>query len=210
MNTNPGSRLCLPTGSTPVPAYAEFIRHGGTLLAAEIFLLDEFGLPAGHPARCDAMIHRTLLDQLASPPAALHALDPDADDTAAECSRYEAAIADGGLDLALLGLGGNGHVGLNEPGSAAHSRTRRVELAPETVAHAAGYGGGPPPRWGLTMGIATILESQALWLLVTGAHKAEILRRTLLGEIGSGVPASWLRSHPNLVVLADDAAAAAL
>lgn len=203
-----GYRLCLPTGSTPVPAYEAFAARGGSLATTTLFLLDEFGLPAGDPARCDAMIRRTLLDALSAPPGALEALDPQAPDLEAECGRYEAALGEGGLDLTLLGLGGNGHLGLNEPGSTFDSRTRRVDLAPQTVAHAADYGAAQRPRWGLTMGIATILESREIWLLVTGEHKAAILRRVLTGPIGSDVPASFLRTHSNVMVLADDAAGA--
>ncbi len=201
-------RLCLPTGSTPVPAYEAFAAQGGSLATTTLFLLDEFGLPAGDPARCDAMIRRTLLDSLSAPPGALEALDPQAPDLEAECARYEATLAEGCLDLTVLGLGGNGHLGLNEPGSTIDSRTRRVDLAPQTTAHAAVYGAAQRPRWGLTVGIATILESREIWLLVTGEHKSGILRRVLTGPIGSDVPASFLRTHPNVVVLADDAAAA--
>ncbi len=177
------------------------------LSRSELLLVDEFGLPAGHPARCDEMIGRHLLDLLPAPPAAVHTVDVDAADLAAECRRYERLAA--GLDLTLLGLGGNGHVGLNEPGSAEGSRTRVVELAPETAAHADTYGAGAAPAWGVTMGIATLLGSAEIWLLVTGAHKAAILRRVLDGPIGPDVPATFLRRHPNAVVLADDAAAAA-
>lgn len=208
VGSTPGFRLCLPTGSTPVPAYAAFAAHGGSLQEATVFLLDEFGLPVGHPARCDAMLSRTLLDRLPEPPARVHSLDPSAPDLAEECRRYESELAAGGCDLTLLGLGGNGHLGLNEPGSDRTSRTRRVELAPATVAHAAAYGSGEPPMWGLTMGIGTILDSREIWLLVTGSHKAAILDRVLHGPIGPALPASFLRTHPNVVVLADEKATA--
>ena len=206
----PALRLCLPTGSTPMPAYRSFAHRGGSLRDATVFLLDEFGLPPGHPARGDSMIRRTLLDHLEGPPQHMHALDPAASDLVAECHRYEAAVLDGGLDLTLLGLGGNGHLGLNEPGSERATRTRRVALAAETIEHAEEYGSGERPAWGLTMGIRTILESREVWLLVTGAHKAAILRRALSGPIGAEVPASYLRTHRNALVLADEAAAVQL
>ena len=203
-------RLCVPTGSTPVPAYRALAEQGGGLGAATVFLLDEFGLPPGHPARCDSMIRRALLDHLEVAPRHFHALDPDATDLDAECARYETAVAAGGLDLTLLGLGGNGHLGLNEPGSERNSRTRRVTLAPSTMRHAEEYGPGGRPSWGLTMGIGTILESKEIWLLVTGEHKAAILSRALNGPVGSAVPASFLRDHANVVVVADAPAAAQL
>lgn len=195
-----------------MPAYRSFADAGGSLRGATVFLLDEFGLPPGHPARCDGMIRRTLFDHLEGPPNRLFALDPGAADLTAECRRYEAAVEAGGLALTVLGLGRNGHLGLNEPGSNATSRTRRVALAPETMRHAEEYGREEPqqPAWGLTMGIGTILDSEQIWLLVTGAHKAAILAKALNGPIGAEVPASFLRSHPNVVVLADEDAVAEL
>ncbi|MFO8074869.1 MAG: 6-phosphogluconolactonase, partial [Egibacteraceae bacterium] len=113
----PRLRVCLPTGSTPQGPYtavAERLASGQASLAeAEILLLDEFGeLAPGHPARCATMLARDLLDRLDAPPAAVHRLDPDAEDLDAECARFRRVVADGGLDLCLLGLGANGHVGL--------------------------------------------------------------------------------------------------
>jgi glucosamine-6-phosphate deaminase len=203
-------RLCLPTGRTPRPAYAAFAAGGGDLGDTDVFLLDEFVLPDRHPARCDEMLQRDLLDLLPGPPRALHALDPGAADLDAECARYAALVADGGLDLTLLGLGGNGHLGLNEPGSGATSPTRAVDLTPETTETAAGYGAGAAPSRGVTLGMADLLASHEVWLLVTGEHKADILRRSVTGPVGPEVPASYLRGHPNTLVLADAAAASLL
>jgi glucosamine-6-phosphate deaminase len=204
----PGIRLCLPTGNTPVPAYRAFAESGGRLDQTELFLLDEFGLPGGHPARCDEMLQRSLLELVATPPAALHSIDVAADDVAAACARHADVVADGGLDLTLLGLGANGHLGLNEPGSEPHSPTRIVELHEATVRNAAVYGEGAAPQWGVTLGLGSLLASREIWLLVTGAAKAEILYDALTGSIGPAVPASYLQNHPNAIVLADQAAAA--
>jgi len=206
----PGTRLCLPTGSTPGPAYAAFAAGGGRLDRTEVFLLDEFVLPAGHPARCDEMIRRDFLDLLDHGPAALHQLDPGAESLTDECARYEALIAGSGLDLTLLGIGGNGHIGLNEPGSAPDGITRIVGLASSTVEAAARYGEGAPPQMGLTLGLAAVLASREIWLLVTGEHKAGILYEALHGPVGSDVPASFLQEHPNTIVLTDEAAAGLL
>ena len=210
MDERNGIRLCLPTGDTPQPGYAAFASMGGRLDGTEVFLLDEFVLPDGHPARCDEMLARALLDHLDAPPRTLHQLDPSAESLADECDRYEALVADGGLDLTLLGLGGNGHLGLNEPGTEADSATRVVDLHQQTIAHAADYGRGAAPTRGMTLGLRAILASEEIWLLVTGSHKASILHRALAGPVGPGVPASYLQTHPNVSVIADEAAAALL
>ena len=204
----PGLRLCLPTGNTPVPAYQAFADKGGRLDRTDVFLLDEFGLPGGHPARCDEMLQRSLLGLIDTAPASLHSIDVAADDVDAACRRYDVEIADGGLDLTLLGLGTNGHLGLNEPGSQPDSPSRVVDLHETTVANAAVYGAGATLQWGVTLGMAPLLASREIWLLVTGAAKAEILHRALAGPIGPEVPASYLQTHPNATVLADQAAMA--
>lgn len=206
MQRNPAARLCLPTGETPRPVYAV----GASVMdldAATVFLLDEFDLPAGSPARCDVMMQRDFLDLLTRQPKVVHSLDPSVSDPDAECRRYESLVADGGLDLTLLGLGGNGHLGLNEPGSPAHAPTRVTRLAPSTTEAAGRYGAEADLNWGMTLGMQAILESDEVWLLVSGSHKAEILERTLNGPIGPDVPATYLREHPNATVFADRSAA---
>jgi glucosamine-6-phosphate deaminase len=206
MQRNPAARLCLPTGETPRPMYA-VAASVMDLDAATVFILDEFDLPPGNPARCDMMIQRDLLDLLTHQPKAVHGLDPGVPDPDAECRRYESLVADGGLDLTLLGLGGNGHLGLNEPGSPADAPTRVTRLAPSTIDAASRYGAGAEPKWGMTLGMQAILESEEVWLLVVGSHKAGILDRALNGPIGPDLPATYLQEHPNATVFADRAAA---
>jgi glucosamine-6-phosphate deaminase len=191
-----------------VPAYRAFADAGGRLDQTEVFLLDEFVLPAGHPARCDEMLRRSLLGLIDTAPASLHSIDVGAPGVAAACRQYDAEVADGGLDLTVLGLGANGHLGLNEPGSEPDSPTRVVDLHETTVANAAVYGAGATPQWGVTLGMGPLLASREIWLLVTGAAKAEILHRALTGPIGPEVPATYLQTHPNAAVLADQAAMA--
>lgn len=216
LRQRPRLRVCLPTGSTPRGLYAAIAERvaGGqaSLAEAEVLLLDEFGgLAPGDPARCATMLARDLLDRLDTPPAAVHRLDPDADDLDAECARYHRVVADGGLDLCLLGIGANGHVGLNEPGSPANAPTRQVALAAATIGAASRYGDGhAAPTWGLTLGMAEILEAREVWLLVSGAHKAAVLAEALEGPVTAALPASLLRSHGRLRVLADEPAAEGL
>ena len=154
------------------------------------------------------MLQRSLLGLIDTAPASLHSIDVADDDVAAACHRYDAEVADGGLDLTVLGLGTNGHLGLNEPGSEPDSSSRVVDLHETTVANAAAYGTGPAPQWGVTLGMGPLLASREIWLLVTGAAKAEILHRSLTDPIGPEVPASYLQTHPNVAVLADQAAMA--
>lgn len=202
----PNARLCLPTGETPQPVYA---RAAPVIdfSSSAVFVLDEFDLPEGDPARCDSMITRDFLSLLIDPPASVDALDPGAPDPEAECRRFESLVDAGGLDLTMLGLGGNGHLGLNEPGTAFDASTRVVRLAEATARAAGRYGPGATPESGMTLGMRSILDSQEVWLLVTGEHKATILDRVLNGPIGPDVPATYLRDHPNAVVFADRSAA---
>ena len=190
--------------------YASFARHGGNLATATAFLLDEFGLPEGSPARCDVMLRRELLDLLDEPPGRLVTWDTSAEDRDAECRRMEADIADGGLDLVIVGIGPNGHVGMNEPGTPPQSRSRVVDLHPETRRGALRYGAATEPAWGMTLGIATLMEADTIWLLATGAAKAAIMARALRGEVTPEVPASLLLDHPDLRVYLDEHAAAHL
>lgn len=206
-------RLCLPTGTTPRPVYerlAAAVAAGEASFArTHLFLLDEFGgLPPDDPARCANMLAVDLVDHLDVDASRVHVPDVDGEDLEAACTAYEAAIAAaGGLDLALLGLGGNGHVGMNEPGADPDGRTHVTALHRSTRDHAVTYGATTAPSWGVTIGLGTLAEADELWLLVTGEHKRDVLARALEGPITQDVPASLLRRHARLLVLTDDAAA---
>jgi glucosamine-6-phosphate deaminase len=130
-------------------------------------------------------------------------LNPEAPDLEAACRNYEAAIGHG-FDLVLLGVGLNGHLGLNEPGSAPDSLTRRVELHPASVKASAQYLAHPGlPTWGLTVGMKQLLASKEVWLLATGAAKAPIMQRVVKGPPDVSVPATLLQQHPNCFVFLD-------
>lgn len=210
LRARPDLRLCLPTGQTPVPLYDELARRREAAWgSAEIVLLDEYlGLPDGDPARGGDRLRRELVERLPEPPAAYHEIDLAADPE--EAARRHDAVAARGLDLTLVGLGLNGHIGLNEPGSGADSPTAVVSLASASRSVAEGYGAGDAPARGITLGLARILESKELWLLVTGERKADILARALEGPILDDCPASHLRRHPALTVFADHPAATLL
>ncbi len=209
----PDLRLCLPTGDTPAPVYAALAARleagEASLERATIVLLDEWvGLGPDDAARCDGRLRRELLERVSPGPAAFHPVRVDELAPEQAAARHD-DVAAGGLGLTLLGLGANGHVGFNEPGSTADSPTRVVTLeAGSGDAAVARYGAERVPEAGITLGVARLLTSDEIWLLVTGARKAEILDQALRGPVGPDVPASFLRSHPRLRVIADTAAAA--
>jgi glucosamine-6-phosphate deaminase len=213
LKVRPDLRVCLPTGLTPVPIYdlvAAAVARGEVSFArAEVFLLDEFGgTDPNDPGRCDQMLHRFLLSRVDLPGERFHRFDLDGD-IPELCRAYEAAVGRG-CDLTLLGIGTNGHVGMNEPGTAADSVTRRVTLAPETIAAAARYFSHDRlPTWGVTMGLGTLRRSGEIWIVASGAGKASIVRKTLSGPITDTVPATQLRDHPSALLIADDGAAGA-
>lgn len=214
LRVNPASRICLPTGATPVPVYEALVglamRGEASFAGATVVLLDEWvGLPPGDPARCDTRLRAQLLDRLPAPPAAVHTIDVDAPDLDAAVARHAAASV--GLDLVVLGLGMNGHLGFNEPGSFVDSPTRLVRLAVSSrEAAMARYGAARAPTAGVTLGMDRILAAREAWLLVTGERKAGILRRALRDPEGPDCPASHLWRHPNLQVIVDEAAATLL
>lgn len=193
-----GIRLCLATGNTTRPIYHQTKVAGDPL----IFLLDEFGgLPVGDPGRCATNFRKDF------PEGPFLAPDVDSPDAETAAAAYGTQIGEGGIDLAVVGLGRNGHIGMNEPGSNSDSVTRVVELAEATRTGALAYGASAKPSWGITVGIAELMEARELWLVVTGAHKAEILETALRAPIGSHVPASYLRRHANARIIADASAA---
>ena len=205
MAEKPEARVIVPTGATVEPLYevvATLIDWSKLML----LLLDEFGgLPVDDPGRCSSMIDRHLLQRIAARPR-IDAPNVDAADLSKECDRYRASVSVG-IDLVILGLGANGHVGMNEPGSTHDSKTRVVHLDRSTSAHAAEYGVTTLPTWGITVGLEEILAADEVWLMVTGSHKRSILAKTLNDPIGPEVPATQLRHHPRLKVVADYSAA---
>ncbi len=211
--------LGLPTGRTAVPLYQILVarhRAGQADFSRTVtFNLDEFaGLPAEHPGSDHAFMREHLFQHVNLAPERTHLLRGGARDWRAEIVRYERQLADlGGLDLAIVGIGMNGHVAFNEPAPALIARTHRVRLAPSTRrANASGFGNRweAVPTHALSMGIGTILSARRIVLLATGPHKAPIIRRALTGPVTTRVPASLLQVHPDVVVVLDRAAATEL
>jgi glucosamine-6-phosphate deaminase len=218
LQSMPASVLGLPTGATPQLVYAllvESFRAGSSdWRSATTFNLDEYrGLGRDHPQSFAQYMRRELFDHVNCPAGSTHIPDGLAPDPEREAAAYEAAItAAGGIDLLLLGLGGNAHIGFNEPGSPHDSPTRLVALAPNTIARNAHYfpQGMSLPTQAMTMGIGTILHARRLMLLVTGEAKAEALKASIHGPVSEAVPGSALQRHNDVLIVADEAAASAL
>src|SRR5579875_1004242 len=210
--------LGLATGSTPEPVYDELAqRHArGELSFAQCqaFLLDEYvGLPADHPESYRSVIHREVVDRLDLPAPAVRGPDGNARDIALAAAEYDDAVRAAGVDLQLLGVGTDGHIGFNEPGSSLASRTRIKTLTAQTRRDNARFFGGDldaVPRHVLTQGIGTILAAGHLVLLAWGEQKADAVARLVEGPVAAVTPASALQLHPHATVIVDEAAAAGL
>lgn len=204
--------VALPTGRTPVDMYAILAarRKAGAVDFSRViaFNLDEVLLPRARPQTFFQFMIRHAWDPLGLAPERRFIPDGETKDPESECRRYEEAIAKaGGLDLAILGIGADGHIAYNLPGQAG-KRTHVVDLDPATIATLGGGLRGPVRA--ITMGIETILNARRLVLLATGAAKAEALRRMRDEPLSEAWPCSFFRDHPDLTVVADRAAAAQL
>lgn len=214
MAEEPALAVAVATGHSPIATYARLaaLRAAGEVDASRLraFQLDAYrGTPDDDPRSLWGWMRRAFVEPLRLRPDQVERLDADAADPAAEGLRFDRRIADlGGLGLAVLGLGPNGHLGFNEPPSAADAPSRAVRLAPESVRSNAAYWGGEArvPREAMTMGMGALLGARRVLLLVSGAHKHAVLRAAAEGPVGPDLPASFLRRHPRAVVIADRAA----
>jgi glucosamine-6-phosphate deaminase len=219
LRARPDAVLGLATGSSPLQVYDELARRhresGLSFEQARGFMLDEYvGLPADHPQRYRNVIEAEIASRVEWP--ADQVLGPDglADDIAAACEAYEEAIDDaGGVDLQILGIGTDGHIAFNEPGSSLASRTRIKTLTRQTRIDNARFFDDDidqVPRHCLTQGLGTIMEARHLVLLATGRHKAEAVHQLVEGPVSAMWPATVMQLHPHATVLVDDAAASRL
>jgi glucosamine-6-phosphate deaminase len=195
--------LGLPTGNTPLGMYEELVRSYREqqidFSGIRTFNLDEYlGLQGNDPHSYRFYMQEHFFDHVKVPPGNVHIPQ--------EAGSYEDKIREaGGIDLLVVGMGLNGHIAFNEPGSSFASRTREVMLAPETIANAEmHFEGAPVPPRAITMGIGTILESRCIVLLASGASKADIVRRALHGPVSESVPASALQTHQNVIAILDE------
>ncbi|HKA83155.1 MAG TPA: glucosamine-6-phosphate deaminase [Acidimicrobiales bacterium] len=214
----PGAVLGLATGTSPLAVYGDLAgRHAAGVLSvagASAFLLDEYvGLPAGHPQSYRSFIARELEAHVDFAPGAVRGPDVHTDDLLAACDAYEAALRDaGGVDIQLLGIGSDGHIGFNEPGSSLGSRTRIKTLTDQTRRDNARFFASldEVPRHVVTQGVGTILGARHLVLLAFGDAKAGAVAAAVEGPVTAMVPASALQLHPHATVVVDPAAASRL
>ncbi len=218
IKNNPALRLGLAAGNTPTGLYRNLVDlHRSERLdfsQVGIFSLDEFlGLPSSSANSYHAFFHQHLLDHVNIDPTHLHLLNGQADeDIASYCSSYEQLIRDhGGIDLQILGIGRNGHLGFNEPGSSLNSRTRISLLSASTRRNMARlFNHAHVPEWAVTMGLGTIREARALLLLAFGKQKAAAVAKALEGPLSASTPASSMQLHPTSILVLDRKAASCL
>ncbi|MGY2745846.1 glucosamine-6-phosphate deaminase [Pseudarthrobacter sp. O4] len=218
LRRKPGAVLGLATGSSPLPVYTELaLRHerdGLDFSQARGFALDEYvGLPPGHPESYREVIRREFTERVNIGEANVHGPDGAAADIPAACQAYEDAIREaGGVDLQLLGVGTDGHIGFNEPGSSLASRTRIKTLVEQTRRDNARFFGSlaEVPHHVVTQGLGTILDARHVILIATGAQKAQAVRDLVEGPVAAICAASVLQLHPHATILVDEAAASSL
>jgi glucosamine-6-phosphate deaminase len=211
--------LGLATGSSPLLAYRELVRRhreeGLSFAGVRAFLLDEYvGLPAGHPQSYRQVIRRELTDAVGIDAELVHGPDGSSPDPLRAARQYEEQLASAGpVAVQVLGIGANGHLGFNEPGSSLGSRTRVKTLTEQTRRDNARFFGDDVeevPRHVLTQGLGTILRAEHLVLVATGEHKAAPVAAAVEGPLSASCPASVLQLHPHVTVVLDEAAAGRL
>jgi len=215
IKTKPGVVLGLATGGTPVDMYKELIRmhkEGGLDFSHALsFNLDEYvGLLGSHPQSYRYFMDDNLFNHINIDKTKTHVPKGISQDIPASCQEYEKSIKEkGGVDLQLLGIGSNGHIAFNEPGSPSDSRTREIDLTEKTIKDNARFfeNEAEVPRKAVTMGIATILEAKKIVLLATGNNKAEVVAKAIKSPATIDIPASFLQNHPDCVFVVDEEAA---
>lgn len=219
LSRTPDAVLGLATGSSPLVIYDELAsRRADRALSfrqARGFTLDEYvGLPAEHPEQYRNVIEDVLVSRVDFAPGAVQGPDGMAEDIPAACAAYEDAISRaGGVDLQILGIGSDGHIGFNEPGSSLASRTRIKTLTVQTRKDNARFFSGDidrVPSHCLTQGLGTIMDARHVILVATGERKAEAVQQMIEGPVSATWPATILQHHPHVTVLLDEAAAGLL
>ena len=211
LTERPDALLCLATGSTPMRTYELLAARGRSdprlVERVRVLNLDDWGgLPKGHSASCERHLRDALITPLRLDDR-FTGFDNQAPDASAECARIAQWLEQNGpIDGCLLGLGMNGHLGFNEPADALQAHSHVAKLSDASLSHFMIQGAGVRPTHGLTLGMADLLQSRHVMMLVTGEKKREPLGRLLIGEITTHFPASLLSLHANVQVLCDEAA----
>jgi len=216
VTTKPDCVLGLATGSTPLGLYKLMVedheQNGTSYRGVTTVNLDEYvGLPEGHPESYRYYMEQNVFSKIDIPAENTY-LPEDGEDPTEQCEKYETILDRLGVDLQVLGIGSNGHIGFNEPGTSFDSQTRVVDLDESTRRDNSRFFNSidEVPKQALTMGIASILKAKKIVLLASGANKADAIAAMVNGPQTPDVPASALQSHPNVIVIVDEAAAQSL
>jgi len=218
LNSKPNAVLGLPTGSTPVGVYKELARmhknEGLDFSRVTTFNMDEYvGLGKDHPQSYHYFMHENLFKHINIPPQNIYIPSGTKANSTAFCAWYEQRIKEcGGIDMQLAGIGSDGHIAFNEPGSSLGSRTRIKTLARPTIEDNARFFEKieDVPIYGITMGVGTILEARKILFLASGAGKADAVAKAIEGPVTSMITASALQLHPDVTAYLDSAAAGKL
>ncbi len=211
---NPRLLLCAPTGMTPLRTYellSEYSAREAALFASlRVLKLDEWGgLDMKDASSCEAQLRKYLIDPLGLTGSRYFGFVSNPHDAEAECKRvHDLVVAEGPIDLCLLGLGVNGHIALNEPSASLQPFAHVAQLAESSLRHPMLTGSRTAPAYGLTLGMAEILASREVLLLVSGASKRDPMKRLLKHEVTADFPASFLWLHPNCTIICDREASA--
>jgi len=203
------SLICAATGNSPLMTYhllaAEFQKDKALFEQLRILKLDEWGgVEMQEPQTCESFLQKNLLQPLHISPNQYFAFESNPENPQQECNRMQNIITEQGpIDLCILGLGRNGHIGFNEPSEALHPYCHVVKLSDTSMQHSMAKAMQQKPTYGMTIGMADILHSKKIILLVTGNHKKEVVKRLLKQEISTQLPASLLWLHPNVECVID-------
>lgn len=209
---NASATIGFATGGTPIGTYEllvkDYQQNQTSYKQIKSINLDEYvGLDHNHPSSYRYFMQKHLFNYINILPENIHFPDGTAENLQLECERFEKVIRDlGGIDLQILGVGQNGHIGFNEPGTPFHSITHVVELTPNTRKVNSRFFNqlSEVPYKAITMGISSILKSKQVLLLVSGEEKAEVMQRLLSEEINEQLPVSVLKKHPDFTVICDE------
>jgi putative deaminase/isomerase len=205
--------MCLATGHSPTGTYEQMVRayqRDADLFAElRIIKLDEWhGLPGDNPATCEYYLQKHVVGPMRISQSRYVAFDPQTRDAEGECRRISRKLAAvGPIDLAILGIGRNGHLGLNEPGDSLTPGAHVAKLTESTLGHEMLKAAGRPVKQGMTLGIAQLLASREVLLLVCGESKRAAMRQLRSGEVSTQLPASFLHLHPRITCIFDRASA---
>jgi len=210
LKQKPELLLCTATGSSPEGLYKNLVREAG--IQADLFRqlrilkLDEWGgIPDNHPGSCEHFLRSKLLESLQIPEERYISFASDPPDPIEECKRIKEAIRrEGPIDLCILGLGSNGHLGLNEPAEKLEPHCHVATLSLESLQHSMIEGMDPKPSYGLTLGMQEILTARKILMLITGKGKSPVAHEFLSGKISTRLPASFLWLHPDVECLIDE------